>query len=414
MASSDSNLLQLEQTAERLFALLTVRRVLCLLVGTLLFIAWNTGIALIYVLLFFLLSMLLVSFVITAWQVRPLQAHRQHPAVVHEGNAFTVHYTVDNGSRFTRHLIELVDDLPFVIDKHQAPVLVVPTIQQQAVITLQTVADWRGDHALGALTICSRWPFGLFASKKIIPATNHRILVYPSTFPLRSLPLADASQLQLDGWTTDARKGGQDVFIGIRDYRHGDSLRHVHWALSARHGELVVREFENIHRTEICICLNLHAQQNPGTGKHKPLEYAIRIAASVAEYALRAGYPVSVYGEGSTPLALEAGSGLAMLNKILYVLAYVQADGNSDYTALLQREINRHGQRCQYLLFDHNTHSINAANLGLDQSSAMLVRFNARTFQEMLPGKIPASRDGSLMICCGDDLADKVNAWAAP
>jgi uncharacterized protein (DUF58 family) len=411
MDSRDSNLRQLEQAAEKLFALLTVRRVLCLLIVILFFTAWNTGIALIYVLLFFLLALLLVSWGISIAQVRPLQAHRQYPAVVHAGETFSLHYTVENRSRFTRHLVEVADSLPFVIDRDQSPVLVIPSIRQTTTITLQTVADWRGDHALGALTLRSRWPFGLFASEKTLAATGSRILVYPSTFPLRSLPLTGASQSQQDGWTTDARKGGQDVFIGIRDYRRGDSLRHVHWALSARHGELVVREFENIHRTEICICLNLHAQQNPGTGKHKPLEYAIQIAASVAEYALRAGYPVSLYGEGSTPLTLEAGSGLAMLDKILYVLAHVQADGNADYTALLQREINRHGTRCQYLLFDHNSNSLRAASVGLDQSAAMLVRFDARTFQQMLPEKIPASRDGSLMIRCGDDLADKVNAW---
>ncbi len=411
MASADSNLRQLEQAAEKLFALLTVRRVLCALVFILFFTAWNTGIALIYVLLFFLLALLLVSFAITTWQVRPLQAHRQHPAVVHEGDTFSLHYTVENRGRFTRHLVEVSDTLPFVIDRDPSPVVVIPDIRQQATITRQTVADWRGDHALGALTLRSAWPFGLFASEKTIAATGSRMLVYPSTFPLRGLPLTGASQSQQDGWTTDANKGGQDVFIGIRDYRRGDSLRHVHWALSARHGELVVREFENIHRTEICICLNLHAQQNPGTGKHTPLEYAIRIAASVAEYALRAGYPVSLYGEGAAPLALEASSGLAMLDKILFVLAHVQADGNTDYAALLQRETSRHGQRCQYLLFDHNTNSLNIASLGLPPSAAMLVRFDARTFQQMLPERTAATRDGSLLIRCGEDIADKVNAW---
>ncbi|MGH3440448.1 MAG: DUF58 domain-containing protein, partial [Nitriliruptorales bacterium] len=52
--------------------------------------------------------------------------------------------------------------------------------------------------------------------------------------------------------TTLGRDGGADVAttrspggteaVGVREYVHGDSVRHVHWRSTARTGELVVRE----------------------------------------------------------------------------------------------------------------------------------------------------------------------------
>lgn len=40
------------------------------------------------------------------------------------------------------------------------------------------------------------------------------------------------------------RAGAGTELFGVREYRRGDPLRRIHWRSSARHGELVVREYE--------------------------------------------------------------------------------------------------------------------------------------------------------------------------
>ncbi|MDA1044961.1 MAG: DUF58 domain-containing protein [Verrucomicrobia bacterium] len=52
---------------------------------------------------------------------------------------------------------------------------------------------------------------------------------------------------------------------GIREYRRGDEVRHIHWPSVAKVGEWVVREYEQEKRTRIL--LNLLVSEQPPRGK---------------------------------------------------------------------------------------------------------------------------------------------------
>src|SRR5687768_18359555 len=53
---------------------------------------------------------------------------------------------------------------------------------------------------------------------------------------------------------------------GVREYRHGDSRRSIHWRASARRNELVVKEFMRIVATTLTIAVDLGRAANVGTG----------------------------------------------------------------------------------------------------------------------------------------------------
>ncbi len=411
MSTNNTMLAGLETHIEKFFSLFRIRGFL-IVVSVLLFLtAWNRGIALIYVLLFFLLATLIVCLVVAQLITRKVSVQRFSPPVSYENKPFTIRYELENQGRFACHLLEVTDSLPFLVETSRNDMLLIETLAGTRSIARTVIADWRGVHKLGDIQLASAWPFGLFRSEKTIVADGSVILVYPSTFTLDRLPFEGASNFWHDGFITDHRKGGQDIFIGIREYRRGDNRKNIHWALSAKHSELMVKEYESISRTEICILLDLHTAENPGNGKHAPLEYAIKIAASVAAFALREGYFVSLYGAGKKELVIEAGSGMAWMEKISYALALVQADGHEDYASFVNRELNLHGNNRIFLLFDHRSNSLQPTALGLADDQVMLVRFDPRTFMQMLPEKNRPAKDGSLMIRCGDNLEEKVRSW---
>lgn len=62
--------------------------------------------------------------------------------------------------------------------------------------------------------------------------------------------------LELEAAAPAPRAGSGLEIFGVREYRRGDSLRRIHWRTSARHGELVVREFEPPGRRLLLVALD--------------------------------------------------------------------------------------------------------------------------------------------------------------
>jgi hypothetical protein len=88
------------------------------------------------------------------------------------------------------------------------------------------------------------------------------------------------------------RAGYGNELFGIREYRAGDSLRRIHWRSSARHGELVVREYEPPGIQSLSIILD------PAPPSAEVADQIARIAASEAWDCLREGGRVVLWAPG--------------------------------------------------------------------------------------------------------------------
>ncbi len=107
-----------------------------------------------------------------------------------------------------------------------------------AATAVALAAPKRGRFALPVFTVYSRYPLGLFRAWSPVHIRGEHI-VYPT-------PVAEAS---LPHERTDERFGhgdrgqGADDFAGLRNYRSGDSLRHIHWKAVARDQDLLTKQF---------------------------------------------------------------------------------------------------------------------------------------------------------------------------
>src|SRR5207248_1279111 len=99
----------------------------------------------------------------------------------------------------------------------------------------------RGVFQLPALRVSTCAPFGLARAAAPVAATPREVVVYPRWW---ALPHGEPGAFAGDGATPERRQAQGSDFFGTRPYRAGDSLRWVHWRSTARHGALVVREFE--------------------------------------------------------------------------------------------------------------------------------------------------------------------------
>jgi uncharacterized protein (DUF58 family) len=161
----------------------------------------------------------------------------------------------------------------------------------------------RGSVGARACVVESSDIAGLFRSRRPSP-DSEVALVLPRFTSLAGRPQAR----ELEASVAAPRAGSGTELFGVREYRPGDSLRRIHWRSSARHGELVVREYE----PPGVQTLGIFCDPNPaGAGV---ADQVARIAASEAWDCIRSGGRVMLWGPGLAPTALgEARSFWAAL-----------------------------------------------------------------------------------------------------
>lgn len=112
----------------------------------------------------------------------------------------------------------------------------------------------RGQFRIGPVTAEFSDPFGLSLRRHSID-DGDLLTVTPAAVELPVTGLAGARGN--DGVTaTRIRANPSDDDIMTREYRHGDPMRRVHWAATARHGQLMVRQEESVTTPEATIVLD--------------------------------------------------------------------------------------------------------------------------------------------------------------
>jgi uncharacterized protein (DUF58 family) len=187
----------------------------------------------------------------------------------------------------------------------------------------------RGWFEFPPVMVATRAPFGFFAARRVLPAPAG-VLIFPEYRVLKRFPLLDRRPSLHNPFV---QVGHGSEFIGVREYRPGDSPRHVHWRTTARAGQLVVKEFSEETQPGLTIALDLRAGSAIGAEDDNTLERAIKVAATVAHYADGRGLPVSL---ASNSLEWPAPPGPVSRWGAMNYLARVRAGGDRPFADCLR------------------------------------------------------------------------------
>lgn len=87
-------------------------------------------------------------------------------------------------------------------------------------------------------------------------------IVKPENEPV-SIPVTDCRLKDSSDATPDQPwKGTSENMMDVRSYRPGDRLQHIHWKLSAKKAELLVKEFESEAGNAVCVLFELNYDYN--------------------------------------------------------------------------------------------------------------------------------------------------------
>jgi len=364
---------------QRLFAPTTV----LLLVSVLLYlIAWNRGIALLYGMFALILATLLIGWLAPHWALTRVGATRRHPARATEGEDVEFVIGLENRGWTGRYMLEVWDHLPFAARDCRHAMGFVPMLAGRYTVTLKLHCELRGEYTFDTLSLKSGFPFGLHVAERRISIPKSTLLVYPALFGIARLDYLGNESLPVAGNRSVIRAGGAGDFMGVREYRQGDSPRHIHWSATAHQGVLMVRELEWQSITRVCLVLNLNMADNCGEGKDSTLEYAVKIAASIARHALAEGHSVALFGQGERTLSIPGGRGGAHFQTVLEALARVKADGDADYADAIRLASGHDGGRGVLVVFENQPADTGTGGfVGAGQHRFIRIRFDADSFR---------------------------------
>ena len=164
---------------------------------------------------------------------------------------------------------------------------------------------------------------------------------------------ATGFQLDVEGVSTGKLSSSDVSFHALRDYEPGDDRRAVHWQSTARLGKLIVRQYEETHRSHHVIVLDTSRD----AWDHDTFETAVSVAGSLGLANLRESRPVSLTTtEGWLP------SGVAM--RMLDALSEVKARSFGDLSRRVREAVaQRPGVSALTLIVGPNVTDIEAAHL---------------------------------------------------
>lgn len=145
------------------------------------------------------------------------------------------------------------------------------------------------------------------------------------------------------------RTGSGIEFAEHRDYVRGDDLRYLDWQVYARHGDLLLKRFQEEEDLHVYILLD--ASESMNTGEPNKFRYARQLAAALAYIALADLDRVSI-----VPYDEKIRSSLPLMrgkNNILGLLRYledIKTGGSSTDLAGVAREFCRRAPRTGLVL----------------------------------------------------------------
>ena len=285
-----------------------------------------------------LLAVMVVSFISSRLSVRALEWGRDIADRVFENDPFAVTVRVTNRGRIPLFLLRIGDTLPPYVWPIDSPSFILPALWsgETAALTYRARAAKRGVHLLGPLRVAVSDPFGVFQRTAGISLPGEAV-IFPRPLPLLTDLDEGGTDIRgtISGELALSSDSGMD-FYGIRDYQPGDELRRIHWPATAHHGKITVIDFERGTSGSVVVVLDTKQGTEFGEGLETTLEVGVRLAASLAHWALTNDGLASLAMDTATEARWEQVEHPDQERRILETLAWARADGRLPVSAVAE------------------------------------------------------------------------------
>lgn len=207
--------------------------------------AVNTANNLLYLVVSYMLSFMLLSGIVSLYNLKGLEVVLIPPDEVYAGSIAPFRAVVKNKKRFPSFLI--------VIKKDEKD-CVIPIVQREAEGVLHVSFEKRGLYSTISIEVSSSFPVGLFERYYDIEMPIN-LIVFPKPIPILE-KLYNNSFREKGYANLQSKKQGYDELYGIKEYSN-EPIKLIHWKLSAKTGNLYVKEMVEESTPPVMLSLDM-------------------------------------------------------------------------------------------------------------------------------------------------------------
>lgn len=270
------------------------------------------------------------------------------------------------------------EKLPFCREK--SVVFEVPCLRPVECMTLERKvrAVKRGHFHLKKLSLIGGDPAGLFAVQRSFSLPGEVLIVPQCVAPGEFVGGSDGeNSFSYEGRLTSRAGLGND-FYGVRPYRAGDEMRHIHWRLSAAKQKLMVREFEALAIDQAVLVLDTDQSRIGMDDLESNFEKLVSLSSSLvhslAKQACQLTFLVHCREQGLIRLSGEAS---ALKARIIEILTELESSSCSVETLVMDQLDQFPKGAGVYILSMENGSMLHQAVTLLEENSCNVTVFYA-------------------------------------
>lgn len=251
--------------------------------------------------------------------------------------ALQVNSFVDNDSLLPVPHIEIIDRTEESVGG-EIPKPTISTLfpTEREIVRKNITAKYRGLYNLGPIDIEISDALGVFTRKRRI-LSNTSFKVYPRIHNIEKINL---KSMQSYGTLTTKQKAYEDntSVSDIRKYSPGDSIKRIHWKVSAKKSNLFVKNYEMTGSAAAYIFLDFKKNCYKGENIRDLEERAVEAASSTISYLLNNSVSVEMY-INSARAYYTKGRDIKELVNFMDILCEIKTDGNKTMKDVLEKRI---------------------------------------------------------------------------
>ena len=299
------------------------------------FCALSLGGRLYYFLAVLFALLIVYSLISCLWARRSISCRLYFPShKVHRGEALEVQFMMQHRCLLPLSCIRCI--YRYQDETHDFEFACAPLTEYEISHTLETAHV--GAFAVTLEHVIIQDLFCLFNVKKRILNQQATYLVLPNPYPIDKpevLPGDDGSAAL--GRTQEDYNAPEDT----RAYLPGDAMKRIHWKLSSRRRELVVRRFEMPAPPDTLLLMDPSVPQAEKPQDIPFLRDALcETAVAVAKLQMEDGSPIRMplHGQSATEFVSDQAEGLNQLKEMLAARSFSETE---DFAHILRLELRR-------------------------------------------------------------------------